>query len=211
LISAEKDGSFRVSAHDFPPPVQSFTIGPLRRDLPVPSATDRFFHRRRRPTYCGTETMRREQGFTLLELSLAIAVLGFVCALAAPNIIAWRNRARIDGAALRVLSIFQEARIQAVKRNAPVWVYFDSEQNRYRIHFDDSAGSGRGDGLQDEDETVIRGEMPAGIYLASVSRSPVDFNSRGIPYFGTTVTLADKGGRRRRIIVSPSGHSRIDF
>lgn len=146
----------------------------------------------------------------MLELSLTIAVLGIVCALAAPNIVAWRNRARIDGAAAKVLAIFQEARIQAVKRNAPVWVYFDGEQNGYRIHFDDSSGSGRGDGLQDEDETVLRGELPTGIYLASVSRSPVDFNSRGIPYFGTTVTLRDHGGRRRRIIVSPSGHSRID-
>ena len=155
--------------------------------------------------------MNRQAGVTLIELAVTIAVLAILCALSTPNMIAWRNQARINGAAMEVLSIFQGARMEAVKRNSKVWVYFDDRADRYLIHVDDGTGGSRGDGVQDEGETVTEGRMPAGISVASVTRSPVDFNSRGIAHFGTTITLSDNGGRRRRVVVSPSGHSRIGF
>ena len=155
--------------------------------------------------------MDRHAGLTLVELTMAMAVFAVLCALVVPNMISWRNRAYMNAAAMTVLAVFQDARLQAVNRNARVWVHFDTARHRYRVHIDDGGGEGRGDGVQNADETVIMDHLPPGVSVASVTRNPVDFNSRGIPYFGTTVTLTDQGHRRRRVILSPSGNSRVEM
>jgi hypothetical protein len=117
----------------------------------------------------------------------------------------------MNDAALKVLAVFQNARMLAVKENAAVWVYCSAPQNSCDIFLDNGPGNCRDNGLQDAGEPMVRGKLPTGVYIHRITRSPLKFNGRGIPYFGTSVTLADAGGRRKKVIVSPSGHSRIAF
>jgi Tfp pilus assembly protein FimT len=154
--------------------------------------------------------MKKDAGLTLVELAVAMALFAVLCALSVSSLVSWRGRARMTDAAMTMLAVFQNARMLAVRENAPVWVYCRPSENSYEVFVDNGPGEQRANGVQDSDETVFRGGLPAGVHIDRITRSPVKFNSQGIPHFGTALTLADIGGRRKQVIVSPSGHSRID-
>lgn len=59
-------------------------------------------------------------GFTLIELSIALAVFGLLLALVAPSASAWMANMQIRTSAESILSGLQKARMEAVRRNRPV-------------------------------------------------------------------------------------------
>jgi len=61
-------------------------------------------------------------GFSLLELMIAIAILGILLALAQPGFVSVLNANRLTGTANELLTTMQVARSEAVKRNARVVV-----------------------------------------------------------------------------------------
>lgn len=62
----------------------------------------------------------RARGFTLVELVVAITVLGLLMAAVAPDISAWLRNLRIRNQAESMQSGLQRARAEAVRRNTPV-------------------------------------------------------------------------------------------
>lgn len=150
------------------------------------------------------------RGLTVIELVAVMGVFACLCTLSVPHLLSWRNRARMNRAAMEVMSVYQNARILAVRENAPVLVRVDSGEDGYTVFVDNGVGNHRGNGNPDGDEKILEGALPPGVHIDRVTRKTVGFNSRGIPHFGTTVTLADRGGACKRVIVSPSGHSRVE-
>lgn len=64
----------------------------------------------------------RQQGFTLVELMVALAVLAILTVAALPSFSAFRQRAAVREAADQVAAFWNDARFQSVKRNAMVKV-----------------------------------------------------------------------------------------
>lgn len=62
----------------------------------------------------------REQGFTLIELMIAITIMGIVMALAIPSYRTFIQNSRIRNAAESIQNGLQVARSEAVRRNARV-------------------------------------------------------------------------------------------
>ncbi len=154
--------------------------------------------------------MNRNSGLTVMELAVTLAVFAVLCALSVPQMVSWRGRARMNDAATKVLAAFQNARLLAVRENAPVWVSISTGTGGYEVFVDNGPGDHRANALRDADEKGQRGELPPGVSVARVTRRAVRFDGCGIPHFGTTVTLTDTGGRLKKVILSPSGHSRIE-
>lgn len=64
----------------------------------------------------------RSSGFTLIELMVSIAVLAVLMALAVPSFIEFRQRAALRGATDQLVSVWGDARFEALKRNRLVKV-----------------------------------------------------------------------------------------
>ena len=65
--------------------------------------------------YGSIKTMRKQSGFTLLELIVVIAILGIMAAIVVPNYLSWVPKNRIKGAARDLYSNMQLARMAAIK------------------------------------------------------------------------------------------------
>ena len=66
--------------------------------------------------------MKRPRGLTLLELAMVLAVLAVLSALAVPSLAAHLERQRVQGAAEGLAADLIEARFEAARRGAPLYV-----------------------------------------------------------------------------------------
>lgn len=72
---------------------------------------------RKAPTQVGPHLIK---GFSLVELMVVVAVIGFLLATGLPSFNTWIQNSKIRGAAEAVLSGLQSARSEAIRRNARV-------------------------------------------------------------------------------------------
>ena len=63
-----------------------------------------------------------QRGFTLVELVVTIAVIGVLAAMAAPSMTAMIENGRMQGQASELAAALQQARSEAVRRNATVTI-----------------------------------------------------------------------------------------
>jgi prepilin-type N-terminal cleavage/methylation domain-containing protein len=63
--------------------------------------------------------LRNAQGFTLIEVLVAIAVIGIFAAIAAPSFTAWLNNKKVDDVAAQIEGAIREAQAEAIKESRP--------------------------------------------------------------------------------------------
>ena len=68
--------------------------------------------------------MRKDSGFTLIELMVIIAIIAVVTAITIPNLIGWLPNHRLGTASRDILSVLQQVRLRAVKDNADAAIQF---------------------------------------------------------------------------------------
>ena len=73
--------------------------------------------------------MRVQQGFTLIELMVTVAVLGIVVGFAVPGFQSVVNGNRLTGAANELIATMQVARTEAIRRNRRVAVCASANAN----------------------------------------------------------------------------------
>lgn len=84
---------------------------------------------------------RNQRGFTFVELMVTVAIIAILAATSVPAIIQWLPNYRLKKAARDMFSHFQQARLQAVRLDTEVAVFFDNANNAYQVI------SGGADGL----------------------------------------------------------------
>jgi Tfp pilus assembly protein FimT len=151
-------------------------------------------------------------GFTTLELLVVLFILVVLGAIAFPNLSGWARNQRLKGAARDLMSHFQFARLEAIKRSTTIALAFnpgDGGVGNYTVFVDDGAGGGTpGNLIQDNEAeaTLRRAIMPVGVTLDSTSftNDRAGYNARGFPVLGNggTVRLrTDPPGRSYEVVM----------
>jgi type IV fimbrial biogenesis protein FimT len=83
---------------------------------------------------------RREHGMSIIEILVAISIVGIVMAFAAPSALTWIQNTQLRNAADSVLNGLQTARLEALKRNTAVaFELTDPLTTAWRVCFFDAA------------------------------------------------------------------------
>jgi len=113
--------------------------------------------------YDGMRTKKRELGFTMIEVMVAMVVFVVMAAIAIPGFSTWLPNYRLKSAARDVYSNMQLAKMGAVRNNGNWAIVFDAGANRYLV----CSGAGDGDwttvGDNDTEKTVNLGDYSSGV------------------------------------------------
>lgn len=164
--------------------------------------------------------MRKNSGFSLIELMIVIAIIAIVTAITSPYLITYIYSSKLDSAVVDVQSTMQYAKLRAVRENADVIVTFitgGGNNGTYTAFVNNGASGGADNWIQDGDEATIRsGTMPNNVDMYDVTFSgstplQIKFNSRGLPNGtgGHVYMRIASQNRYKGVIVNIAGRPRI--
>lgn len=148
---------------------------------------------------------KRESGFTLAEMMIVIAVFAIMTAIAIPSFMSMLPEMRLNGAARQIMGDLMAARMDSVKQNNEVRVFFNSPgTNQYQILDDDD-----NDGTADTGEAIRTKNIQSNYHDVTFSSTsnPI-FYPRGTA-FGTTVTVINSSGSKD-VKVAITGRVKIE-
>ena len=147
--------------------------------------------------------MRKDSGFTLIELMVVIAIVAILASVTVPNLIAWLPKYRVGSAARNVMSAVEFARLQAIRENSDVDVNFDYAADRVTVV---NTGGQTLRRLQWRPEIdLIDPGLPDGLGAL------LQFDGRGFANASGRVTVGNTmdAGVSRNIIVTLGGNASI--
>ena len=146
--------------------------------------------------------LRRRDGFTLIEIIVALTIVGILSAIAIPNWSTLLPTHALNGAARQVQSELHRLKSRAVSENAAFHLVFSTSSYTYTIE-KYSGGSWTATGENKP--------LPEGITLASTSDTTLGFTSRGTSSDSSdrTVKLCNIKGAGKNVVLSDIGRVRI--
>ena len=158
--------------------------------------------------------MKKNAGFTLVEMVVVVAIIAVLAAVAVPAYMSYIPKYRLNSASQELQGDTQMAKLQAVKNGVVVTIGFNVAGDTYEMFYDDGAGANAGNGIKNDDEQGIKTvAMPQGINITGTTfpNNAIRFNSRGLPVSFTagTVTMQNQNGQTRILSLDTAGSASI--
>ncbi len=162
--------------------------------------------------------LRNKSAFTQVELTVVIAIIAILAAIAVGGFISWLPKYRLNSAANELQAMIQAARLRAVKDNARVVVLFDPNADGdldgdYLAFMDDEAG-GAGEWTREpaSEPLVKMGQLPPGVRFENTTfaNNRFRYSSRGfLVGINGSINIKNSRNAAKRITVYVSGNSRV--
>ena len=147
-------------------------------------------------------------GHSLVEALVALTVLCVVAAMATPSVLAARDDARARSAADYVASLFELARVEALKRHVNVALRFEPDEGgvRYAMYADGNRNGVRSADIDEGIDPRIRAAERVEQQCPGVAFA-IDALARSVDGESTPGVAAIQLGRSRMVSFSPLGTS----
>jgi type II secretion system protein H len=122
--------------------------------------------------------VRRERGFTLVELILVMVLLLIVAAMVAPRMSSFFRGRALSSEAQRLLSLTHYAQSRAVAEGVPVLLWIDPRNSRYGIDIQNGHTSAEDRDVTYEADPSVTLEVPT---VANAPVSEDDDEKLGLP------------------------------
>lgn|GEM_PF-5124058 len=158
-------------------------------------------------------SIQNEKAFTLIEIVLAIVILGIIVAIAVPIWQGFISSKNLDAAIRQVASDIREAQARAMAEETYYKVYFDENENCYFVYHRDTTDTPWNNPLPWGVHNEATITLPSGIEYEEVtfSDNDVQFQPSGYLYFGNngSVYLRNDKGKIRHLTVVSTGKVNI--
>jgi prepilin-type N-terminal cleavage/methylation domain-containing protein len=135
--------------------------------------------------------MKREEGVTLIELAVVMAIVGIMALFMAPAIGEWVDNFRIRQAARDIASTLQQAKMQTISTRQTHSVNFTLANGTYVINPLPPGGS--------------NSQVPKGVTIAAGSATSISFNPDGTSPVNGTITIKNTKDKQYQVSVSATG------
>jgi prepilin-type N-terminal cleavage/methylation domain-containing protein len=139
--------------------------------------------------------IKKNSGFTLIELMVVIVVIGIFVAIGLPNFMSWLPKYRLKSAVRDLYSNMQLAKMTAVKSKQNCTVTYSTDPDQYVL-------SGA------LSKTVVLGDYGSGVNFdgpgnETFAATTITFNSRGTSNVGAGYAYLSNSGNTEYFRVSP--------
>ncbi len=153
------------------------------------------------------------KGFTLAEVAVTLSILAIMAAIAVPSFISYLPKHRLQASARQIYDDLNLAKMEAVKRNADVFVKFYPATEKYTVYLDsDNSGTlNAGDTALKSNVTL---ENRVNMSGTNFTNATIGFNNSGMisdaANAGCYVEVTNPTGIRMRIQVIITGYIYIE-
>ena len=152
-------------------------------------------------------TGKSQNGFTLLEIILAVFIMGIVAAIAIPAFLGFLPGMRLKGASRQVMGDLMDARMEAVKQNNPFRILV-LDDHRYKILDDDNHNGSEDTGTETSKTIDIQENYRDVTFNYAGSPPTITFGPKGTATELNTITVRNSSGSKS-VSVSVAGRVKI--
>jgi prepilin-type N-terminal cleavage/methylation domain-containing protein len=144
--------------------------------------------------------MRRNAGYTLIELLIAVAIMGLLFGIGLPRLSRLRAPYAMAGATRQIAADIVAARQRAISRNTSYRVNFNAAAKTYQLE--------RLVGLAWTADGAVQ-RLPNGVNIGTITPGNPVFDSRGLLAGDVTIPLTATGATSRTVVVNVLGKTTI--